>query len=144
MTSTYKILRSYLQTAGVEVYLPGHYPGDPAESGVCKKPYIVLQNGGTYAQSESNLAGYTVIYAQIYVPLNQYEYLQELADDVLATKIFVSADGEPTAGTMPNNGAVAGTFDGLENLSYTIPAGYHNGGGTVALTNDIEVALAAI
>lgn len=47
-------------------------------------------------------------------------------------------------GTMPNNGAVAATIDGLTNTSYTIPKGYHNGSGTVSLTNDIETALAAI
>lgn len=47
-------------------------------------------------------------------------------------------------GTMPNNGAVAATIDGLTNTSYTLPQGYHNGSGTVSLTNDIETALAAI
>lgn len=47
-------------------------------------------------------------------------------------------------GTMANNGAVAATIDGLTTTSYTIPAGYHNGSGTVSLTDDIETALAAI
>lgn len=46
-------------------------------------------------------------------------------------------------GTMPNNGAIAGTFDGLTATSYAIPAGYTSG-GTVSLTSDIETALAAI
>ena len=45
---------------------------------------------------------------------------------------------------MVNNGAVAGTIDGLITTSYTVPAGYHNGSGTVKLTDDIETALAAI
>lgn len=47
-------------------------------------------------------------------------------------------------GTMPNRGAVSATIDGLTKTSYTIPKGYHNGSGTVSLTNDIETALAAI
>lgn len=47
-------------------------------------------------------------------------------------------------GTMPNNNAVAATIDGLTTTSYTIPNGYHSGSGTVSLTNDIEMALAAI
>lgn len=47
-------------------------------------------------------------------------------------------------GTMPNRGAVSATIDGLTKTSYTIPEGYHNGSGTVSLTNDIETALAAI
>ena len=47
-------------------------------------------------------------------------------------------------GTMTNNGAISGTIDGLTTTSYTVPAGYHNGSGTVSLTNDIETALASI
>ena len=47
-------------------------------------------------------------------------------------------------GTMTNNGAVAATVDGLTTTSYTIPKGYHDGTGTVSLTNDICAALEAI
>lgn len=64
--------------------------------------------------------------------------------DVLANKIFVDAEGNQKAGTMVNNGAVNATIDGLTTTSYTIPAGYHSGAGTVSLTTDIETALAAI
>lgn len=46
-------------------------------------------------------------------------------------------------GTMPNNGVVNKTIDGLTTTSTTIPAGYTSG-GTVSLTDDIEKALAAI
>lgn len=46
-------------------------------------------------------------------------------------------------GTMTNNGAIAGTIDGLTTTSYSVPSGYTSG-GTVSLTNDIETALAAI
>ncbi len=66
------------------------------------------------------------------------------ASDVLATKIIVNASGEQVAGTMPNNGAVSGTINGMVTSSYTIPEGYHNGSGTVTLTGEIEAALAAI
>ena len=66
------------------------------------------------------------------------------AAHVLAGKIFVTADGSVTAGVMVNNGAVNGSFDGLTNLYYTVPAGYHSGTGKVSLTSDIENALAAI
>lgn len=47
-------------------------------------------------------------------------------------------------GTMPNQRAISATIDGLTKTSYTIPEGYHNGSGTVSLTDDIETALAAI
>lgn len=65
------------------------------------------------------------------------------AADVLATKKIVSATGEVVEGTMPNNGAIAATIDGLTTTSYTVPTGYTSG-GTVSLTSDIEEALAAI
>lgn len=64
--------------------------------------------------------------------------------DVLATKTFVTASGAKVAGTTVNNGAVSATIDGLTTGSYTIPAGYHDGKGTVSLTDDIVNALAAI
>lgn len=67
-----------------------------------------------------------------------------VADDVLVTKLFVAADGTLTAGTMPNNGAISGTINGLDVTTYTIPRGYHSGTGVVALDNSIENALAAI
>lgn len=67
-----------------------------------------------------------------------------VAADVLANKIFVGTDGTETAGTMVNNGAANGTIDGMAEDSYTIPAGYHNGSGSVTLTNSVETALAAI
>lgn len=66
-----------------------------------------------------------------------------VAADVLSGKIIVAADGTEITGSMANNGAIAGSIDGLTVTSYTIPAGYTSG-GTVALTNDIETALAAI
>lgn len=65
------------------------------------------------------------------------------AADVLTGKVIVSATGTAVAGTMPNNGALALTIDGLTATSVSIPAGYASG-GTVSLTNDIEEALAAI
>lgn len=71
-----------------------------------------------------------------------------VAANILAGKYAYSYDttnNEPVklTGTMVNNGAIAGTFDGLTTTSYTVPAGYTSG-GTVSLTNDIETALAAI
>lgn len=66
------------------------------------------------------------------------------AADVLANKVFVGANGQETAGTMVNNGAANGTIDGMAEDSYTIPAGYHNGSGSVTLTDSVETALAAI
>lgn len=64
--------------------------------------------------------------------------------NVLASKTFYASSGTKLTGTMVNNGAVTATIDGLTTSSYTIPAGYHDGTGTVSLTSDIEDALDAI
>lgn len=68
------------------------------------------------------------------------------AANILAGKkaiVKVNNAASLVTGTMANNGAIAGTIDGLTTTSYTVPAGYTTG-GTVSLTNDIETALAAI
>lgn len=61
------------------------------------------------------------------------------AADVLATKVIVSATGETTAGTMPNNGTVSPTLSASK-TSYTIPAGYHSGTGKVSITTETKTA----
>lgn len=66
-----------------------------------------------------------------------------VATDVLSGKKIVSSTGTVVTGTMPNNGSVSDTIDGLTTTSVSIPSGYTSG-GTVALTGDIEEALAAI
>ena len=52
-------------------------------------------------------------------------------------------DGAKLTGTMPNNGTISGTIDGMEATTYQVPSGYA-AGGTVSLTDSIETALAAI
>lgn len=66
------------------------------------------------------------------------------ADKVVDGYYYVTAEGVKTEGTMADNGAITATIDGLTTTSYKVPIGYHNGNGTVSLTNDIETALAAI
>lgn len=64
------------------------------------------------------------------------------APDLLAGKTAY-VDGVKVVGSMPNNGAVNGTIDGLSGMSFSVPAGYTSG-GTINLTGDIEEALAEI
>ena len=59
------------------------------------------------------------------------------AGDVLAGKVIVSSDGTVTTGTMNNNGAVSKTLT-TEEASYTVPAGYHNGTGTVKIVPETK------
>lgn len=67
--------------------------------------------------------------------------------DAVAANILDSktayVNGAKVVGTMPNNGSVTTSMDGLTTTSVTILAGYTSG-GTVSLTSDIEDALAAI
>lgn len=65
------------------------------------------------------------------------------APHVLDGDKFVDAEGTLTEGTMPDNGAISETMDGLTVTSVAIPAGYTSG-GSVSLTSAIEDALAAI
>ena len=51
--------------------------------------------------------------------------------------------GVKVEGSMPDNGSISKTMDGLTTTSVDIPEGYTTG-GSVALTGDIENALAAI
>lgn len=75
------------------------------------------------------------------------QYITTSDADAVAANILDSktayVNGEKVVGTMPNNGAISKTIDGLSTTSATIPAGYTTG-GTVSLTGDIEEALAAI
>lgn len=68
------------------------------------------------------------------------------ADVLIGKKVHTIVNGVATliTGTMTNNGSIAATIDGLTTTSYTIPAGKHSGSGIVSLTDDIELALAAI
>lgn len=53
------------------------------------------------------------------------------ASEILAGQTAY-VNGSKITGTMPNNGAVSGTIDDLTD-PYTIPAGYHDGSGTVGI-----------
>lgn len=69
-----------------------------------------------------------------------------VASDLLAGSVahtIVNGTATKITGTLANNGAISGSIDGLTTTSYTVPAGYTSG-GSVSLTNDIELALAAI
>lgn len=66
------------------------------------------------------------------------------ADKVLTGSVFIAADGSTKNGSMTNQGKKTLTMDGLSTNSVTIPKGYHDGTGSVSLTNAIETALAEI
>lgn len=75
------------------------------------------------------------------------EYVDTSDADAAAAHILdgksAYVGGKKVDGSMPDNGAMSKTLDGLTTTSVTIPEGYTSG-GSVSLTNDIENALAAI
>lgn len=67
-------------------------------------------------------------------PLSSHSGNAEVGD-VLSGKTFYSSSDEKITGTMKNNGAVSKTITpSTSDQSYTIPAGYHNGSGKVAVS----------
>lgn len=58
------------------------------------------------------------------------------ASELVSGKELIDEEGNIITGTMVDNGAIDGSFDGINTTSYTVPAGYTSG-GTVSLTDDI-------
>lgn len=56
------------------------------------------------------------------------------ADKLLTGSSAHGADGEKIDGSMPNRGAVSGTIASKVG-TYTVPAGYHNGSGSVGISS---------
>lgn len=61
--------------------------------------------------------------------------------EAIAGKTF-HARGTAYTGTMPNNGAVTGTISTVAG-SYTIPAGYHDGSGSVSIDGTDQAKIIA-
>lgn len=61
-----------------------------------------------------------------------------IASDVLKGKTFSSASGSSVEGTMPDNEAWGATLAAGETI--TVPAGYHNGKGTVTASSDSQAS----
>ena len=96
----------------------------------------VTPDSGFYGLSDVTVAPIPESYADVSAVTAE-------AADVLTGKVIVSAAGKTVAGSMPNNGLLDKTIDGLTSLSADIRAGYYSG-GTVSLSGDIEESLAKI
>ena len=130
---------------------PGYHNGSGTVSGISGGGNYSLQSKtATPTKRQQNItpdSGYyglsDVTVAAIPAAYQDGTSVTAAAADVLANKIIVDATGAVVTGTMLSNGDVSTTIDGLTTISVSIPAG-HTSGGTVSLTNDIELALAAI
>ena len=90
-----------------------------------KKQQSVTPDVGYYALSSVTVGAIPNAYQDV-------SSVNAVAGDVLTGKIYVTADGTVTTGTMPNNGAVNKTLD-VTTISYAIPKGYHSGTGKVQI-----------
>ena len=59
------------------------------------------------------------------------------ASDLLSGKQLIKSNGAAVTGTMPNNGTISKTIDGLNTKTATIPSGYTSG-GTVTVDDTVD------
>lgn len=118
----------------------GYHDGTGTVAGVSGGGNYSLQSKSvTPSRSQQEVtpdAGYyglsNVKVAAIPSSLQDVSTVTAAASDVLSGKVIVDSAGKQVAGSMPNNGAVSKVLD-ADAPSYTVPAGYHTGKGTVSV-----------
>lgn len=142
------VSRTLDATTGNQSYtIPeGHHSGSGAVG-------IVLETkSATPTTASQNITPTTgKVLSRVTVAAIPSQYGDTTGDDAVAANLLAGTSAHSNSngaavlieGSMPENGAINGTIDGLTTTSYSVPAG-HTSGGTVSLTNDIETALAAI
>lgn len=126
---SYTIPKGYHNGAGVVkgVAGGGNYTLQPKTVTPTKSQQSITPDQGYYG-----LSGVTV--KAIPDNFQDVSSVTATAADVLATKVFVDANGDTVSGAMVNNGAVSKTLDATTgNQSFAIPAGYTSG-GAVSIT----------
>ena len=137
----------------------GHQPKFKTESCKYKPIFQIGGGGGDYSLESKTVtpekatisvipsAGYYGLSDVTVNPIpDEYQDITGVtatAGDVLDGKFIVTNSGELTEGTMPDNGEVTGTIDGIYVDSYPLPVGFVDG-GSVTLSNSIELILGTI
>ena len=93
------------------------------------------------------LSGYTAHDKSGAVITGTSTYDSDTSEDTVAVAEMLSgktahARGAQLTGTMPNNGAIAGSISTVSG-TYTVPQGYHDGSGTVAISSTEQAKIVA-
>ena len=124
---SYSILRGYYPGGIVKAISDGNNYNLQAKGPITptREQQSITSDNGYYGLS-------SVLIGAIPSNYNDTSSVNVAAAEVLANKLFVTAAGVVTAGTMPNNGAVQGVIK-LKNETYYVPIGFHNGSGAVVI-----------
>lgn len=121
---------------------PGYYHGGTVQGVAGGGNYSLQAKQVTPSKSEQSVTADNGYYGLSTVTVNPipstYQDVTSVtatAADVLATKVIVDSEGNVVAGTMNNRGAWASTLTGASH-SVTVPAGYHNGSGSVSISTE--------
>ena len=106
----------------------GNYSLQSKTATPTKSQQSITPDSGYYGLSDVTVAAIPAAYQNV-------SAVNAAAGDVLSGKVIVDSTGASVTGTMANNGAVNKTLDATaSNQTYTVPAGYHSGSGTVKIT----------
>lgn len=132
---TYTIPKGYHNGSGTVSGTAGggNYKLQSKQVTPTKQQQNVTPDSGYYGMSDVTVAAIPVQYQDV-------SSVTAVAEDVLANKNIVTRDGQLTAGTMPNIGAVSATLNTTAK-SYTVPKGYHSGAGTVSIVTEEKTAV---
>ena len=131
---TYTIPKGYHNGAGTVsgVAGGGNYTLQSKSVTPTKQQQAITPDAGYYGLSDVTVGAIPAAYQDV-------SSTTAAAGDVLSGKVFVTAAGAVTTGTMANNGAVNKTLTAQEQ-SYTIPKGYHSGTGSVSISPESKTA----